>query len=51
MQKKEIEKIPPLTAEKAEARYKAVAACKKITLKKAAYLIIYIFKNKKACLS
>lgn len=51
MQKKEIEKIPPLKAEKAAAGYKATAVSKAIKIKKADYLIIDIFENKKKSLS
>ena len=34
MQKKEIEKIPPLKTEKAAAQYKAIAVSKAIKIKK-----------------
>jgi len=51
MQKKEIEKIPPLKAEKAADGYKATAVSKAIKIKKADYLIIDIFENKKKSLS
>lgn len=51
MQKKEIEKIPPLKTEKAAAQYKAIAVSKAIKIKKADYLIIDIFENKKKSLS
>lgn len=51
MQKKEIEKIPPLKTEKAAAQYKAIAVSKAIKIKKSDYLIIDIFENKKKSLS
>lgn len=51
MQKKEIEKIPPIKTEKAAAAYKAIAASKSVIIKKAEYLIIDIFENKKKSLS
>ena len=51
MQKKEIEKIPPLKTSKAAAKYKAVAVAKRLKIKKAGYLIIDIFENKAESLS
>lgn len=51
MQKKEIEKIPPLSTEKAEEKYKAIAVSKRVKIQKSHYLIIDIFKNKKESLS
>lgn len=51
MQKKEIEKIPPLKAEKADSKFLAVAVSKRVQIKKEDYLIVDIFENKKKSFS